>query len=540
MTNEIVVETVLLTGTPTIAATLTAWHPYVDVYIDSSNDPVLIGSQWDVYGVSGAAGDETRVRLASQLVSSASGQRIIAKLPGIGTRIQLEAFSANGPSDPSSYQPIHAAIVGWDPTVDDSTPITDEDGSVILSPGVDTVIGSIAWRPSVDVLVDADDTADESLFSIRAVLAGFTSHVPVVAVAWTSSLLGKVVCRAEGGCTSWKLYGTSPKRVTAALSAAIFGHATVGAGVVPPTPIASEIEYTNGAPAFPGTVTQVQEAIDAAKQLIADLEAEIAALTAVDIAYSNGAPAFPGTVTQVQQAIDATKQLIVDLGAVIAALTAANIAYTNGAPAFPGTVTQLQQAVDAAKTLIASNAAAIAGLTASQVAYTNGAPALSGTNTLVQQAIDTIKGLLLNDPFTLAQTTIAWIGGSGASGGLRPGSNTVRNCVQTTNATITTLGTPITVTTGRLIRVISEVIARRTDVAGDAAWFVVRAVYLESGGALTAVKAPEVVDSSKTAGASAWLCVLDASGVTVRTRVTGEAAKTIKWSVVHEAIEDQT
>lgn len=153
--------------------------------------------------------------------------------------------------------------------------------------------------------------------------------------------------------------------------------------------------------------------------------------------------------------------------------------------------------------------------------------------------LETLVDALLADPFVFTQNTIRWFGGSGASGGLRPKTDTVRDCVQTTNNTETTLGTPYTVPAGKIVRITSEVLADRTDVDGDAAWFVVRAVYKEVASALVEVSAPEVLSGpGDIAGAAAWTCVIDDSGVTARTRVKGENGKTIKWSLVSECIEE--
>jgi Pectate lyase superfamily protein len=90
---------------------------------------------------------------------------------------------------------------------------------------------------------------------------------------------------------------------------------------------------------------------------------------------------------------------------------------------------------------------------------------------------------------------------------------------------------------GDLCRIVVQVLAKRTDVIGDCAYFVLRGVWLRQGSSLTEVSAAEIVKASATAGASAWLASLGTSGSAIQTLVRGEGGKIIHWSVIHEAVE---
>jgi len=118
-----------------------------------------------------------------------------------------------------------------------------------------------------------------------------------------------------------------------------------------------------------------------------------------------------------------------------------------------------------------------------------------------------------------------------------PATNSLRDGYQTTDGTANQIMNTVTPPDGYMIRVVSEISAIRTDVAGDAAWFLVKGVWLRSGGSLIAIKAPEVIDTGATAGASTWAATLAAVGSAVQTQVTGQAGKTIHWSTVREWVE---
>ena len=118
-----------------------------------------------------------------------------------------------------------------------------------------------------------------------------------------------------------------------------------------------------------------------------------------------------------------------------------------------------------------------------------------------------------------------------------PSTNAFRDGIQTFDATPGQVLNSVTPANGQQVRVLSEVMAVRTDVVGDAAWFLLRGVWLRNGGSLVVVKAPSMVDSGSTAGASTWTAVLAASDASVQTQVMGQAGKTVHWSVVREWIE---
>lgn len=66
----------------------------------------------------------------------------------------------------------------------------------------------------------------------------------------------------------------------------------------------------------------------------------------------------------------------------------------------------------------------------------------------------------------------------------------------------------------------------------DGAEFQLKGVWRRNG-TLTAIKAPVVVDSNPNANGTPWTAVLSAtSGQGVQILVTGDAAKTIRWSSV--------
>jgi hypothetical protein len=67
----------------------------------------------------------------------------------------------------------------------------------------------------------------------------------------------------------------------------------------------------------------------------------------------------------------------------------------------------------------------------------------------------------------------------------------------------------------------------------DGAEFQLKGVWYRDLGSLTVIKAPTVVDSNPNAHGAAWTAVLaTTSGQGVQILVTGDAAKTIRWSSV--------
>jgi hypothetical protein len=131
---------------------------------------------------------------------------------------------------------------------------------------------------------------------------------------------------------------------------------------------------------------------------------------------------------------------------------------------------------------------------------------------------------------------IFFSGGVDGNGDPLPATDALRGAIRTTDATANQILSTVTPADGQQIRVISEVMAVRKDVAGQAAWFLLRGVWLRVGGSLTVVKAPEILASGATAGATTWAAQLAAVGTAVQTQVTGEAGKTIHWNLVREWI----
>lgn len=132
--------------------------------------------------------------------------------------------------------------------------------------------------------------------------------------------------------------------------------------------------------------------------------------------------------------------------------------------------------------------------------------------------------------FAISSEDITYSGGASL-----PGSLTVREYVDTTDATPTTLGTGVSPAIGQAMRVISEVVS--TD-GTDGAWFLTRGVWLRTG-AMTyvAISSPVIVDSSSTAGAATWTAAIAPSGAVINTTVTGEVGKNITWSLIRETVE---
>jgi hypothetical protein len=157
------------------------------------------------------------------------------------------------------------------------------------------------------------------------------------------------------------------------------------------------------------------------------------------------------------------------------------------------------------------------------------------TGSLTSQIVARITGVGGLIPI-LAQE-ILFSGGVDGNGDVLPATDALRTGFRTTNATANQVLSSITPTDGQEIRVISEVMAVRTDVVGQAAWFLLRGIWLRVGASLTVVKAPEVLATGATTGATTWTAVLAAVGTAVQTQVTGEAAKTVHWSLVREWIE---
>lgn len=147
-----------------------------------------------------------------------------------------------------------------------------------------------------------------------------------------------------------------------------------------------------------------------------------------------------------------------------------------------------------------------------------------------------VPAIISKFPSLTTNGEMQWTGGTDADGYSLATADSLRDGKLTHNATPVTAHTIAISVDKQLVRVICEVLAKREDVIGDAAYFVVRAVYLRNGSSLSAVSAPEVIKSASTGSATTWAAALSASSTNVLLTVTGEAAKDIHWSVLREEI----
>ena len=102
----------------------------------------------------------------------------------------------------------------------------------------------------------------------------------------------------------------------------------------------------------------------------------------------------------------------------------------------------------------------------------------------------------------------------------------LKGTVQTTDATVTTLASA-TIPTGTADSLIVAVSAFQAATGDSKAWALEYRVK-NVGGTVTVERFSD--RASEDAGAAAWAAIVDASGATVRVRVTGEAAHTIRWN----------
>lgn len=138
--------------------------------------------------------------------------------------------------------------------------------------------------------------------------------------------------------------------------------------------------------------------------------------------------------------------------------------------------------------------------------------------------------------FTIFGSEFAFTGGLAPQGFDLPATDALRvGTITTTNKKTTINSVPVY--NRQLIRVMSEIGATRTDIPGDAAWFLLRGVWLREQNSIITVKPSTVVDSASTPGASSWAAELTPSGTNITTQVTGESGKTIQWSVIREWME---
>lgn len=170
------------------------------------------------------------------------------------------------------------------------------------------------------------------------------------------------------------------------------------------------------------------------------------------------------------------------------------------------------------------------------VSLNNNADLILGSSITGTNNVQNVK-IAADGYVNVSSNIFQFMGGIDGYGGTRPSTNALRDGYQTTNGSANQVMSTVTPSSGQQIRVLSEVMATRTDVLGDAAWFLLKAVYLRNGGSLVVVKAPSIVDTGSTAGASTWTAQLAANGTAIETQITGQAGKIIHWSIVREFVE---
>jgi len=138
---------------------------------------------------------------------------------------------------------------------------------------------------------------------------------------------------------------------------------------------------------------------------------------------------------------------------------------------------------------------------------------------------------------TFNSPEVAFRDGFDSGGGVLPASSSLRNATTTTDANTSVLNS-VSPVSGQMVRIVSEVSAVRTDTPGDVAWFLLKGVWWYDGVTLNVVRPPSVVDQAFFGSSTTWTAVLADNGSgAIETQITGEAGKTIHWSIVREWIE---
>ena len=206
----------IVVGAPTIIdetekliATLTTWHPRVDVYVDPQLDPLALNTKWLVYAVDGTVrtllAEGTFTGDGVNPIGLTESQRVLFGVEGGGTTIELRATVGPLPALPTNL-PLVAAIVGWDPNFA-STPNADENSQTNTLGDAYAQIGLVpTWHPSVDVLVDATaspEAVGTSTFAVAARITGLADAI--VSAQLLNDLKETVIQNAAGGCEQWVL-----------------------------------------------------------------------------------------------------------------------------------------------------------------------------------------------------------------------------------------------------------------------------------------------------------------------------------------------
>lgn len=226
---EIVVGNQALTPTEILVATLAAWHPAIDVYVDGTTDVNAIGSQWRVYGIV----DGVATRIAEGVFNTSTptaGQRVLSAVPGIaGTTFELRALRPGGPTTGV----LRAAIVGWDPEAQTAT-AADSDFSVhsIPSSTTETLFATVPWHPRFSASASAAASVNLGLTSwkVYAEVTGFVFDIPIAQGAYPPGQTGaQQVTFGGGGAASWKLKGAGPGGAAANVTGSLVAYSPAGA-----------------------------------------------------------------------------------------------------------------------------------------------------------------------------------------------------------------------------------------------------------------------------------------------------------------------
>src|SRR5271169_5727474 len=107
---EISAASHVVTTGETVFGSLAAFHSKVDVYVDTDANPLIIGTIWRVYAISGAV--KTFLAEGAVTEGDGQGQRVLRGVSGAGASgFELRALT-RGKATGSA---VNAIIVGYDP-----------------------------------------------------------------------------------------------------------------------------------------------------------------------------------------------------------------------------------------------------------------------------------------------------------------------------------------------------------------------------------------------------------------------------------------
>ena len=207
-----------------LIGTLAAWHPRVDVYVDPVGDPLALGTLWRVYACDGAT--KTLLQEGTFTGDALSESQRVLSIVGGGTTIELRALTKG----PDTIAAIKGAIVGWDPAFA-AAPLAPQDAQThtITGPAFTTFGTLPAWRPAIDVLVDATaapNAVGASTWEAVANIAGFAPCV--IAAELLQSVKQTVLQGVQAGCQTWTVRARTSDADAPGVTAAIVGYSTGG------------------------------------------------------------------------------------------------------------------------------------------------------------------------------------------------------------------------------------------------------------------------------------------------------------------------